>query len=830
MPERKPSLAETLSRVSTTAEKVTVKVSNAIVKLLSDQLYASPIKAIEELVVNSYDADAKECRLFVPAPSQYKEEDYGFVIQFDNGAGMNPMGLHQLWHIGLSNKRGRNLGAARKQIGKFGIGKLATCTIANKLTYITKTSAGIFSVTIDYRDLEKGPADEVKRIDLPMQKIGNWSEFATDAWFQRCCRAASITDGAFRQKNWTLAVLEELKDKIGEIRLGRLQWVLRTAMPLQADFRVFLNGNEVISSKEDYKKVVEFKLKELGAERLRSLKEETRQPWKVSGDALTCKMFPSGIRGFVVVYEHPLPGKSDDLVRSNGFFIRVLGRLVNEEDPLFGLKPLSHTTFNRFRASIAADDLDEDITAPREGIAISERFRVFEKVLLVIFNEARTRYEEWEREQDRKEKNKREDEREFVSPRLVEHPVADVLSSPDGAAEGGEADDRWFYLDVSAGANVASLVKRLYTETRDRYQYAYANRGSNGRVVSFNPDTATFTLNESHPFVANYSDDGQARHLLHDMVTAEALLEIYLREAGVPAKRVGDVLERRDVLLRALAMDHPYSLRHIAAQLRDAASDERNLEIAIVAAARALGFVATHISGGGDMDGIARFMDYPGGEKKIALEAKSSADVPSLGAIDFAGLREHVDKLGAEGCLLVAPVYPGESRGNKSSAANRAIQQRISCWTVELLARFVESAENRHFNAQTLLDIVLKSFTPTDVNAEVERLLTEPSYHRIDLNSAIIRTLGQLESALPDAPRSLDMIAGRISADSHFQGVKQAEIDQALRSLAEASAGSLVYRDKTLTLLASIEEILRRVGSLTAEHKPSRRKGTFRDS
>src|SRR5438876_733318 len=126
MPGKNVSLADTLSRMSTPTDTVTVKVSNAIVKLLSDQLYASPLKAIEELVVNSYDADAKECRLFVPAPSQYKEKESGFVIHFDNGAGMNPTGLHQLWHIGLSNKRTKDFKAARKQIGKFGIGKLAT--------------------------------------------------------------------------------------------------------------------------------------------------------------------------------------------------------------------------------------------------------------------------------------------------------------------------------------------------------------------------------------------------------------------------------------------------------------------------------------------------------------------------------------------------------------------------------------------------------------------------------------------------------------------------------------------------------------------------------
>ena len=45
-------------------KEVTVKLSNELVRLLSDQLYQSPLKAIEELVVNSYDAGAAVCRLF----------------------------------------------------------------------------------------------------------------------------------------------------------------------------------------------------------------------------------------------------------------------------------------------------------------------------------------------------------------------------------------------------------------------------------------------------------------------------------------------------------------------------------------------------------------------------------------------------------------------------------------------------------------------------------------------------------------------------------------------------------------------------------------------
>lgn len=47
-----------------------VTLSPELVGLLSDQLYRSPSKAIEELVVNGFDAEADEARVFVPEAGQ----------------------------------------------------------------------------------------------------------------------------------------------------------------------------------------------------------------------------------------------------------------------------------------------------------------------------------------------------------------------------------------------------------------------------------------------------------------------------------------------------------------------------------------------------------------------------------------------------------------------------------------------------------------------------------------------------------------------------------------------------------------------------------------
>src|SRR5205807_938963 len=176
---------------------------------------------------------------------------------------------------------------------------------------------------------------------------------------------------------------------------------------------------------------------------------------------------------------------------------------------------------------------------------------------------------------------------------------------------GAEPDNSWFYLDTSSITELRALASRLYTSPRRRFQYEYVGFGSTARLVRFDPENAKFLLNADHPFVNAHSDDPRAKLLLEDMATSEVLLEVELRLFTVAPQIIGEVLERRDELLRALALDHPYSLSAVAKALRDAANDEYDLEIALVAAARGLGLVAKHISGDGEPDGVARFVEYP---------------------------------------------------------------------------------------------------------------------------------------------------------------------------------------------------------------------------
>lgn len=81
---------------------------------------------------------------------------------------MDDLGLEQLWHIAFSPKRATPVQNGRKIIGKFGIGKLATYALANKLTYICKAADGkIRRVTMDF-----GRLDEEHRAN-PSQLLRN---------------------------------------------------------------------------------------------------------------------------------------------------------------------------------------------------------------------------------------------------------------------------------------------------------------------------------------------------------------------------------------------------------------------------------------------------------------------------------------------------------------------------------------------------------------------------------------------------------------------------------------------------------------------------------
>src|SRR3569833_1323352 len=99
-------------------EKIEVRLSYGIVRLFSEGLYASPNKAVEELVANAFDAGALQ--VVVQHPADFHEQGATIVV-VDDGEGMDASGLKTHWLIGKSlNRVLQNRPRGRQQIGKFG--------------------------------------------------------------------------------------------------------------------------------------------------------------------------------------------------------------------------------------------------------------------------------------------------------------------------------------------------------------------------------------------------------------------------------------------------------------------------------------------------------------------------------------------------------------------------------------------------------------------------------------------------------------------------------------------------------------------------------------
>lgn len=154
------STTPNFATAGTETEKIDVRLSYGIVRLFSEGLYASPNKAVEELVANSFDAGAR--RVAVLLPGSFHEQGATVAI-LDDGEGMDAGGLRQHWLIGKSNKRTLNeLPLDRQQIGKFGIGKLATYVLANRLTHISKRSGKYYSTSMDFKQVDERGEEQVE--------------------------------------------------------------------------------------------------------------------------------------------------------------------------------------------------------------------------------------------------------------------------------------------------------------------------------------------------------------------------------------------------------------------------------------------------------------------------------------------------------------------------------------------------------------------------------------------------------------------------------------------------------------------------------------------
>lgn len=157
-------------------------------------MYSKFNKAISELVVNGYDADAKKVEVSIK---------YDKVTIKDDGIGMGENEIRNNYmELGGDRKRqacDRTKVFKRLPIGNKGIGKLAALGIAKRFTVITKNKGGqCFKYVIDRDELEKKGTLEQGLIELEKVKCPDIKDHGTIIELTKILSHVKIDDKELR--------------------------------------------------------------------------------------------------------------------------------------------------------------------------------------------------------------------------------------------------------------------------------------------------------------------------------------------------------------------------------------------------------------------------------------------------------------------------------------------------------------------------------------------------------------------------------------------------------------------------------------------------------
>jgi hypothetical protein len=714
-----------IETIGKTIDTIPVHINYRIIELFSAGLYSSPNKAFEELVCNSYDAFADKVAVYV-APDLTVPGAHIWVC--DNGESMDQNGLKALWEIGKSEKRDPKREEKRSQIGRFGIGKLATYVLASRLTYVCKKDSRYLATTMNYDDIMNAAHDQLALNERELTQ--EEAEASIKPFFQSAGRKLLPFSlfGKDAAPTWTFSVMTSLRPKAGEIREGRLKWVLRTALPLSPAFQLRYNGEFLTSSKIDkpIRKTWIIGKDDPAAEALEFAEcKERKNNYFVDFTHLP------GVHGKIELYEDSLvdSSKSSDLGRSHGIFLIVRGRLVNLDDPLLGMEAFSHGAFNRTRIEVNADELDSNLTSTRETIKDSEPLRELKAYLKSKFNnEVRKLHFAEEARIDRETSIKYRLSRTslMVSKRplflfaerffegKIETPL--LIKKPDPATRDTLLRD--LRADLLEEESVIKSV-------------TWAVLGTGDPIAKLDLNTGVLTINLLHPYIANYIDANRSTLPAQFLAITEVLTEAHLYELGIDEELVNSVMRRRDTTLRELSLSDRESAPAVAQMLRDSIADPTGLEDSVHRALLSLGFESTKIGGTGTPDGKAEaILGYTESEKSanysLTYDAKSTGkERIQAGTAKLSAIKRHQKDYGADYSIVVAVDFEGGDN-QESAISKEAKQQVVTLVRARDLVRLLLLSVPKQIGLSKIRELLNTCHSPREVSEWIDAVAAQP--------------------------------------------------------------------------------------------------------
>lgn len=673
---------------------VSVQIGPRFLELFSANLYSSPNKAFEELVSNSWDAGATVVHVCIP--SSVEEPDPAIWV-LDNGESMDLAGLEQLWAVASPAKRDRP-DPPRPQIGKFGIGKLATYILANEITYICRSADGVTrAVTMDYLDIDERAVSDntTERLHigaLPLE-VRRFTDQQTKALLSSLPRGAEIQalldsdvpkpegttefDDGFggahaeelspaNEGTWTLALLTNLKPDAQRVQPFQIRRMLRAALPLGASISIGVNGEAVESTKLDIPIHQEWSLgPNLDIDSL-DVSDEEDDVQVDSGEApydhISIEGISGHITGTVLLYSERISGgKSADRARSVGFFVNVRGRVIALDDPYFGLDNLSHGAWAHFRCTVRADGLDSVLNVERDTLRDGPELRRFRALLRALFNKARVAYASlasavWP------------NAGELLARKWDAFPLHDLNTMIAERLDTPLALPR--FIDASEVVDTSAFLAQwahfasenpgqLLSEVRDED----ADPGAS--IAMFRLESRELAINANHPFIREHATTAEEKELVRDVALVDFLVATRMVQQGISPSTIEEIHQYRDQLMRVMARLRRRTGAQLAQLLSESTRHPRGLEVIVGDALEYLGYLVTRIGGNNNPEGLARAAITPRpaddpSRYSFTYDAKTKKKSPQRVAADDVNpgkLKRHRDRLGADYTLVVAPDF-----------------------------------------------------------------------------------------------------------------------------------------------------------------------------
>lgn len=651
--------------------EVELEIDYAIVRHFSEHLYGSPSKAIEELVANGFDAMATVAYVYVPG--QLSQDR---IAVWDDGESMDEVGIKAMWKIARSPKqyagaRTRSSGGReRKVIGKFGIGKLASYAIGERISHLCKRGDEYLLVGVDYREVQADLKGQDRDGDEPTKgrsaedrvyksDIRQLTEGEAKDWARAAIPDSVHAWALFEKPSFTLAVIDRLRDDV-KLPPGRLRWVLGNAMPLRPDFRVEVDDNDVVPRLGKNAAVSWTLGDEKVKDALATAWSEVKEEGDIDGDINfgLVREDPDGterpainlpavglVSADLNLFTDSLQREDESKdERSYGFFVMVLDRLLNTQDAQLYLAPPSYGTFYRMQAIIRADGLDADLLADRGRLRDSARVAELTVLQQALYRAARGEIE------------RRDEERETAEAAYHLFPTRDrrLFREPLSA----------LLIQLEDAPSIEEF--KFDTPVMEREELPEGEP-----LSALAQDGSGFYINTSHPFFRTLREEvgtGQraerAMRAFELLAVSERLLEGHLYDIGMSKEQVQGVLGWRDDLLRQLAV----RFRHnpddvIAAVYTESHKGKKKFEIALAKLFQLMGFVATR-------HGLPRQEDVlvvgPTGpsETRFIVDAKSSKNPLPNDVAEVGPALGHLRDIdGASVAIVVAREFVGFKRG-----------------------------------------------------------------------------------------------------------------------------------------------------------------------